>query len=318
MRKFALAAALLAVFAPAALAEPVRSAFAGADPDILAAEERYWIYPTGGEGLFAWSSADLKRWRKERALLRQRDIGWIEDDRASVHYLWAPDMVSANGRYYLYYSVGPQNPTPSRIGVAACVTPAGPCKDSGKPLVTGGDGFEAIDPAVFVDPASETRYLYAGGSAGAKLRLWVLKPDMVTIEREIAVDTPTGFTEGAFMHLRGGVYYLSYSSGRWNRGDYQVHYATAPSPTGPWRYRGPILVSEGNMKGPGHHSFIEGRDGRWYIAYHRWEGRGGDGPYRGNRRIAIQPIAYLADGTIAPVRMNRAPPGRGSCSRNRR
>jgi hypothetical protein len=38
---------------------------------------------------------------------------------------------------------------------------------SGKPLVTGGNGFEAIDPMVFVDPKTKTPYLYAGGSAGA-------------------------------------------------------------------------------------------------------------------------------------------------------
>lgn len=271
----------------------------------MAGQGRYWIYPTGGDGLFAWSSGDLKRWRKGPALLRQRDIRWIEDDGAPVHYLWAPDMVAANGRYYLYYSVGPQDPTPSRIGVATCVSPAGPCKDSGQALVTGGKGFEAIDPAVFVDPADGTRYLYAGGSAGATLRLWILGPDMITIEREVAVETPPRFTEGAFMHERGGTYYLSYSSGRWNRSDYEVHYATAPSPVGPWRYRGPLLRSEGALKGPGHHSFFtDPRSGEWIIAYHRWEGKRGDGPFRGERRIAIQPIAYRSDGTIEPIRMN--------------
>lgn len=304
MHKLALTVALLAGVPPAAYAHTVRSVFAGADPDVMAAEGRYWIYPTGGDGLFAWSSADMMSWRRGPALLWQRDIAWIEDDGAPVHHLWAPDMAAANGRYYLYYSVGPQNPTPSRIGVAICASPSGPCKDSGKPLVTGGDGFEAIDPAVFVDPATGTRYLYAGGSAGATLRLWTLKPDLVTIEQELAVETPPSFTEGAFMHERDGIYYLSYSSGRWNRSDYQVHYATASSPIGPWRYRGPILVSEGDLKGPGHHSFIaDPRDGELHIVYHRWERQRGDGPYRGTRRIAIQRVGYRADGTIQPITM---------------
>lgn len=292
--------------APAQNAPP---SFPGADPDIEAIDGRYWIYPTksgGGESaLFAWSSSDLKRWDQGEPLLKITDVAWIYDDGAPRHSLWAPDMV-AKGRegYFLYYSVGPQNPTPSRIGVARCEGPAGPCRDSGKPLVTGGDGFEAIDPAVFTDPRTGVTYLYAGGSAGATLRVWILKPDMVSIEREVEVATPPHFTEGAFMHVRDGLYYLSYSSGWWRNSSYSVHYAVSSSPTGPWRYKGPILTSDDAFKGPGHHAFLrDPRDGRWRIAYHRWEGQVGDGPYSGSRMITVQPIEYGDEGEIKPIRM---------------
>lgn len=304
MRAALLLGALLAGIPPAASAQEAKSVFAGADPDMEAAEGRYWIYPTGGGDLAAWSSPDMVAWTRGETLLRLEDIGWIDDDRAPRHHLWAPDMVQAKGGWYLYYSVGPQNPTPSRIGVAMCKGPTGPCTDSGKPLITGGEGFEAIDPAVFVDPKSGTPYLYAGGSAGATLRAWVLRPDMVGVDREVKVETPPGFTEGAFMHSRNGVYYLSWSSGRWDTASYQVHYAMASSPTGPWRRGGPLLVGDRRYRGPGHHAFLEDpKDGTWYIAYHRWEGQVGDGPYRGERRIAIQKIAYGADGAILPIRM---------------
>jgi beta-xylosidase len=304
MRAALLLGALLAGVPPAASAQEAKSVFAGADPDMEVAAGRYWIYPTGGTGLVAWSSPDMVAWTRGETLLRLEDIGWIDDDGAPRHHLWAPDMVRAKGGWYLYYSVGPQNPTPSRIGVAVCEGPAGPCTDSGRPLITGGEGFEAIDPAIFVDPKSGTPYLYAGGSAGATLRAWVLRPDMVGLDREVKVETPPGFTEGAFMHSRNGVYYLSWSSGRWDTASYQVHYAMAPSPTGPWRRGGPLLVGDRRYRGPGHHAFFEDpKDGTWYIAYHRWEGQAGDGPYRGERRIAIQKIAYGADGAILPIRM---------------
>lgn len=289
--------------------QAVPALFAGADPDIEVADGRYWIYPTnsgegGAERLYTWTSTDMKEWRRGPELLRLDAIRWIRDDGAERHWLWAPDMIAANGRHYLYFSVGPQNPTPSRIGVAVCDGPGGPCSDSGRPLVTGGDGFEAIDPAVFIDPGDGVRYLYAGGSAGATLRVWVLKPDMVTIDREVPVDTPPRFTEGAFMHERGGLYYLSYSSGSWRHASYSVHYATAASPIGPWTYQGPILVSDVRYKGPGHHAFLKDpADGHWHIAYHRWEGHDGDGPYRGQRQIAIQPLEYRADRSIVPVTM---------------
>lgn len=45
---------------------------------------------------------------------------------------------------------GRQNPTPSRIGVV--VELCGEVhRDSGRPLLTGGNGFEVIDPMVFRD-----------------------------------------------------------------------------------------------------------------------------------------------------------------------
>jgi beta-xylosidase len=303
----ALLAALLVSSAAAAADSPAPLSFDGADPDIAAADGRYYIYPTNAgdtSRLHVWTSPDLQHWQKGAELIGLDRIGWIGDDGAPRHALWAPDMVAASGRHYLYFSVGPQHPTPSRIGVATCAGLEGPCADSGKPLVTGGDGFEAIDPAVFVDPASGTPYLYAGGSAGSTLRLWILNPDMVSIAREVPVETPPHFTEGAFMHERDGVYYLSYSSGSYRHDSYQVHYATAPSPVGPWTYRGKILESDARFKGPGHHAFLyDPADGRWHIAYHRWEGQTGPGPYKGRRSVVVQPIAYRADGTIEPFAM---------------
>lgn len=303
-RRLALAAALLAGALATVCAYGGSVPFNGADPDMEHADGTWWIYPTGGDALHAWTSRDLTNWRRGPVLLRLDAIGWVREDGAPRHHLWAPDMVAADGRHYLYYSVGPQNPTPSRIGVARCDGPSGPCTDSGRPLVTGGDGFEAIDPAVFIDPHSGNRYLYAGGSAGATLRVWQLTPDMVGIDREVPVETPPLFTEGAFMHERNGIYYLSYSHGSWRRASYSVHYAISTSPTGPWQYKGPILVSDATRKGPGHHAFSRRPDSdRWLIAYHRWEDQTGDGPYRGQRQIMVQDIGYEADGSIRPVTM---------------
>lgn len=301
-RRLAIAAVLLAG-AGLVHAQEVASVLDGGDPTLIFADGRVWLYPTrGNTSLSSWSSTDFKTWRDHGPLLRQRDIAWIDDDGAPRHSLWAPDMVHAKNGWFFYYSVGPQNPTPSRIGVAHCRGPAGPCTDSGKPLLTGGDGFEAIDPMVFSDPRSGKSYLYAGGSAGATLRVFELGKDMTSLAREVKIEQPSHFTEGAFMHERDGVYYLSYSHGKWNDASYAVHYATAPGPIGPWAYRGVILQSEARTKGPGHHSFLrDPRTGKWLIAYHRWEGKTGDGPYRGSRRIAIQPIAYTADGGIAPI-----------------
>ena len=297
---------------------PHNPVLTGADPDLAVVCDSWWIYPTNAtdpkngfqaERFYGYRSRDLRRWARSAPLIDMAQIGWIGDDGASRHYLWAPSLAEANGRYYLYYSVGPQNPTPSRIGVAVGDRPGGPFRDSGRPLLTGGNGFEAIDPMVFVDPASGTPYLYAGGSAGATLRVFELKPDMTEIAREIPVQTPPFFTEGVFVHRRGDVYYLSYSHGHWNDATYSVHYATGPSPEGPWTYRGAILTSDRTHQGPGHHAIAQNPGtGRWYIAYHRWDRSDPTGPFGGVRVTAVQPLSYDADGLIRPVRMTDEAP----------
>src|SRR3546814_3958707 len=47
-------------------------------------------------------SSDLQHWQKGAELIALDQIGWIGDDGAARHALWAPDMVAANGRHYLY------------------------------------------------------------------------------------------------------------------------------------------------------------------------------------------------------------------------
>lgn len=304
----ALMALALVGAAPPEARNPV---LVGADPHIAIVCDTYWIYPTNAEPgvrtqrFYGYASRDLQNWTRSAPLLDITSIDWIEDDGAPAHYLWAPALAQANGRFYLYYSVGPQNPTPSRVGVAVADSPGGPFRDSGAPLLTGGNGFEAIDPMVFVDPASGKPYLYAGGSAGATLRVFELAPDMVRIAREVKTVTPHLFTEAPFVHLRDGIYYLSYSHGRWNHADYAVHYATARSPEGPWTYQREILSGDALRKGPGHHSIVRNpTSGDWFIAYHRWEGRAGSGPFKGARMTAVQPLAHESDGQLAIVRMS--------------
>src|SRR3546814_20704868 len=110
----ALLALLLAGSAAAMAEAPAPLSFDGADPDIEAADGRYYIYPTnsGATGqLHVWPSPDRPPWQKGAALIALGGIGWIGADGASRHALCAPDTVAANGHPNLYFSVGPPNPT---------------------------------------------------------------------------------------------------------------------------------------------------------------------------------------------------------------
>lgn len=284
--------------------------FDAADPHAIVVGNRLYIYPTWSrreQAFFAFESAgDLTRFQPRGPILRFRDVAWIKEPNRDRHFAWAPCIIEKNEKFYFYYSVGDQNVTPSRIGVAVGSSPTGPFKDSGKPLPMDGkkDVFEAIDPMAYTDPKDGKSYLYAGGSNGSTLRVWELNDDMVSFKRRVDVETPTKFTEGAFMHERGGVYYLSYSHGGWRDASYSVHYATAPSPIGPWDYKGAILVSNDKHKGPGHHSFVRNAaTDQWFIVYHRWNNRDGDGPFNGGRSVCIDRVEYDADGSIKPIVM---------------
>lgn len=291
---------------PPATANPVLQ---GADPHAMEINGTYWLYPTRSNGpgsrFFAYSSPDLRQWKEHGPVLDFKDLAWALADGRPQALAWAPCIIGHGGRFYFYFSVGPQSAAfPAHIGVAVGDSPAGPFVDSGQPLLTGGNGFEAIDPFVFHDAKNGRHLLFSGGSAGATLRIHQLDESLTRLARRIQTATPPHFTEAPFLHQRDGIFHLTYSYGGWRDASYSVHHATAETPTGPWRYRGCILKSDARHKGPGHHSILRlpGTD-QWRIIYHRWNDRQGDGPFSGSREIAIDRLEHTPDGGITPIRM---------------
>ncbi|MBM3848313.1 MAG: glycosyl hydrolase 43 family protein [Verrucomicrobia bacterium] len=283
--------------------------FEAADPDVLFHAGQFWVYPTGGgpddrAAFYAFSSPDLKTWTRQGPILSFQSVQWIRDDGAPRRFAWAPGILHRDGRFYLYFSAGPNTPKPSRIGVAVAGNPQGPFVDIGRSLLVGSNGFEAIDAKAFEEPGSGRTLLYCGGSAGSKLRVFELGRDLTSIAREIPVQNPPRFTEGAFIHHRNRVFYLSYSHGNFRDASYSVHYCTSDSATGPWTYQGEILSTDAVHQGPGHHAIIQRPDtGEWLIFYHRWNGASRAGKLPARRSVCIETLQYDADGKILPVRM---------------
>lgn len=287
----------------------------GADPDVIVVDGTYWMYPTHcilpnqqfvTDDYMAYSSKDLVHWVEHGPVLKLDDIDWWQYDGSETRFLWAPGVIERDEKFFMYYSLGPNRPIPSIIGVATADRPEGPFVDSGRPLLKGGPfkgrKFEAIDAMVFIDPKTETPYFYAGGGDGKTLRVFEMKDNLIEFEKEIDVETPPHFTEGAFMHVLNGTYYLSYSGGFWNKPSYSVHYATAKSPTGPWAYQGAVLESTDKVFGPAHHAFFKDKaSDQWHIAYHYWTSLDQRGTCTGVRYLAVQPIEYDQDGNILKI-----------------
>ena len=264
--------------------------FTGADPEIHYFNNKYYIYTTAiyGTQFHAYSSNDLTNWHDEGLIF---DL--FPDSPWSQYNGWAPAVVFRNNKYYFYYTAE------TKIGVAVGNTPIGPFTDIGAPLIaTDPYTDDIIDANVFIDDDGQI-YIYYGGSGKSRMVVRKLNPDMISLATGPTDITPQNYTEAPYMVKRKGIYYMTYSNGSWFNDTYNVQYSTSNSPLGPWTYRGKILSSNAEDKGPGHHGVLKmGNCDEYYIIYHRYEnGTSGD------RKIAIDRMYFSAADLIEPVNM---------------
>lgn len=264
--------------------------FTGADPEIHYFNNKYYIYTTAiyGTQFHAYSSNDLTNWQDEGLIF---DL--FPDSPWSQYNGWAPAVVFRNNKYYFYYTAE------TKIGVAVGNTPTGPFTDIGAPLI-GTDPYtdDIIDANVFIDDDGQA-YIYYGGSGKSRMVVRKLNADMVSLATGPTDITPQNYTEGPYMVKRKGIYYMMYSNGAWFNDTYNVQYSTSNSPMGPWTYRGKVLSSNSEDKGPGHHGVLKiGDCDEYYMIYHRYENG-----TSGERKIAIDRMYFNAADLIEPVNM---------------
>lgn len=272
-----------------------------ADPNVVLFDDTFYIYPTT-DGFASWastsfsvfSSTNLIAWTSLGVILDlPKDLTW------ATGHAWAPSIARVAGTYYFYFSAD------SQLGVATGSSPKGPFKDAlGKPLATTRQyGPQSIDPYAFVDDDG-TPYLYFGSGSGG-LRVVKLNADMISFSGTPTNISPTGASgtlEGSAMFKRNGTYYLAWSEGDTLNANYQMAYARAQSPLGPFTRLGVILQQDTTLGilGPGGGTVlaIPSRD-EYYLVYHRFKIPGGDGTHR---ESCIDRMTFNSDGTIAAVK----------------
>jgi arabinan endo-1,5-alpha-L-arabinosidase len=290
-----------------------------ADPFALKIGNGYLAWGTGrmlGNLVFeTLGSPDLVRWESLGGAL-ERLPAEVEAELGTDY--WAPEVVAADGRWWMYYSVGRGDLGHSlRVGVAD--EPAGPYRDLGVDLTP--DERFAIDPHPFVD-ADGTRYLFyardvlEGPRVGTMLAVDVLDGMDRLAGRSTDVLTPSGdwqifrrgrsmygqvydwhTLEGPFVRRRDDRYVLFYSGGNWEEPTYGVGWAEAEHPLGPWREqvgRPPLLRTvPGHVVGPGHNCVVPGPDGQDVVVYHAWDAG------QVARRLCIDPLGWTPAGPVA-------------------
>ena len=214
---------------------------------------------------------------------------WVGTD------MWAPHVTHFNGKYYMYYSGRNAVSGNMNIGVATSLTPTGPWRDMGHPLVKG-PTFSTIDP--FVLSVRGVRYL-VWGSAGAPIQAQELTSDgMKLLGRPVQLVYPSAqrpyhhLLEGAWILHHARFYYL-FASGD-SCCDASAFYAVmtwrSKAPLGPYVEdpNNPILAFNQHFNAPGHNSTITDDAGQTWIVYHAIR----PGDPRFNRDLFIDKIGW--------------------------
>lgn len=239
---------------------------------------------------------------------------------------WAPEVVYADGAFWMYYSVG-RDDKAHHIRVAVSSSPAGPYIDTGERLTNPYQCPFAIDPSPFQDDDGQWYLFYArdflAASGGARTGTGVVVDrlsSMTQLSGEERTVVRPRFNwqlfqkqrvmygarydwhtiEGPCVVKRGGRYWCLFSSGRWENETYGVDWAVADVIHGSWIYdgcdAGPRLLSTvpGSLIGPGHNCIAQGPDGSDFIVYHAWD------PAMTARRMFIERLDWTPHGPALP------------------
>lgn len=256
-----------------------------------------------------WSAPvdDLNHWRNEGTIYRRLQDPFIRqhqhDRRPFSKYLFAPDVVQVDSRWYLYYGMGMSG---AGIGVAVADSPTGPFKylgrvvypdgtplGHGRPLFTMPLGFPIFhkrgypyDPAVIYTGGHLFLYFGYGHCYLAELST----TDMRTLIKSPATGqyvspdliphaAPWRIQNAPSIRQLDGQFYLTYYAKKGPNN--ALCYATSDQPAGPFRFQG-VLVSLGdggifgNERGTAYQGNTHGGlfqvNGRYYQSFHRQTG----------------------------------------------
>lgn len=292
------------------------------DPVMAKYDNTYYLFCTG-MGIAVYSSPDMETWKREAPIFEMAP-DWTEEVVPGFRgHMWAPDIYSYNGQYYLYYSVSAFAKNTSAIGVATNKT-LDPQSSDFKwtdhgivvQSVPNRDLWNAIDPNIIEDSVGTAWMSFGSFWEGLKMvklaedRLSVAQPEVwhTVAKRERSpylADAEPGDAalEAPFVFQKDDTYYLFVSWDYCCRGEnstYKVVVGKSENATGPFFDKegqslaqgGGSLVVEGNKDwaGAGHNSAYT-FNGKDYFVFHAY-----DANDKGHSKLKIAEINWTADG----------------------
>jgi len=257
------------------------------DPTVIRAKDGYfYLYATENiRNLPIYKSPDLVDWQP---------VGTAFTDESRPQWnpkagIWAPDINYFDGKYVLYYAKSTWGGEwEAGIGVATADSPAGPFTDHGAMFISKDLGTQnSIDPD-FVEENGH-KYLFWGSFRG----IWYIEltDDGLRIKDGAKPQQIAGtFMEAAYIHRRGGYYYLFGSEGTCCEGERSTYHVTvgrSKSLFGPYvdkhgrslmeNHKETVLHRSDDVIGPGHNAEIftddEGTD---WMLYHGFSAKDPD------------------------------------------
>ncbi len=294
-----------------------------ADPYILQSGDRFYIYTTGEDGIYAYSSDELLTgWKFEGRVFTRPDTSDF----------WAPSVIEIDGTFYMYTSFEFYGDTPDEGGhrqtmhVVTADNPLGPFtnekqllhpfsidshivkNEAGLFLFYSTNDFHAERPGTYIVVDKMLDPFTPAGNPST-----VVVP---TLDEEIYMRDryKKGLhwhtIEGAFYFKEGDWQYVMYSGSCYQNEHYFIGYSRAKTDETDLtkikfeKYPDdntyePVFASNEWEEGAGHHSMIK-VDGEWYSVYHARnvdaDGLNGD---RRNARICKMSVK---DGVIKALR----------------
>jgi arabinan endo-1,5-alpha-L-arabinosidase len=258
-----------------------------ADPTIIAT----------GEGFYAYATEDF--WENKEhlvAIIHSSDLvdwnyigdAFTEKPNWKQGGIWAPNVFTYDGRYFMFYSLSTWGDSNPGIGLAISDDPEGPFTDKGKFLLSSEAGVvNSIDPFFYNDTQTGELYLFWGSFHGIYGSLMEYSNGTFALAGEIFQITGNLF-EGSYIYYKNGYYYYFGSMGSCCDGansSYQVRVGRSQDIRGPYvdpsgnslmnnvGEPGKLLI-KGNITpdgfaGPGHNGEIitDSAGNNWFI-YH--------------------------------------------------
>lgn len=262
-----------------------------ADPFILKANRRYYIYTTGHDGIYAYQSDNLfDGWEFYGKVMTVEGLDSF----------WAPSVIEIDGKFYMYNSIEIYDDEPDKGGhrgamhVSEADNPLGPFtntkqllhpfsidshvvkNESGLYIFYSANRFEGekIGTCIYVDKLTDP--YHADGNP-----VLVVEPtlDEDIYRRDRYKKGQHWYTiEGAFYFKEGDWQYVMHSGNCFEQPTYYIGYARAKTDETDLRKikfekypdastYSPVIAANDFEEGTGHHSMIK-EDGKWYAIYH--------------------------------------------------
>ena len=281
------------------------------DPSTIIREDgKYYVFGTGPD-IRIRSSPDLIHWENAGSVFHHPPAWTLTVAPDFRGYIWAPDIIRVNGKFFLYYSVSAWGQQTSAIGLASNGTLDSTSTnflwhDEGPVIAsTKGSAFNTIDPSVFLD--RDGRLWLAFGSYWQGIFLTELNP---ASGQRLATNAPlfqlawNHSIEAPCLTRYDNFYYLFVNWGECCQGTnstYEVRVGRAEKITGPYRDRtgkdladgggSTFLASRGRFIGPGHIGIVDdgATNGRARFSYHYY-----DADTQGRSRLAVGKIDWTS------------------------